>query len=70
MGKIKSFWKKPTDTFELILSKDIDWIKVLFLFSCNGIIFIYYIMKTKRDAVVKLLMWEIGKSLPDSQKRV
>jgi glyceraldehyde-3-phosphate dehydrogenase (NADP+) len=25
-------------------------------------------MKTKRDAVVKLLMWEIGKSLPDSQK--
>lgn len=26
------------------------------------------IMKTKRDEVVKLLMWEIGKSLPDSQK--
>jgi len=25
-------------------------------------------MKTKRDAIVKLLMWEIGKSLPDSQK--
>ncbi|MCK0123231.1 NADP-dependent glyceraldehyde-3-phosphate dehydrogenase [Gelidibacter sp. F2691] len=25
-------------------------------------------MKTKRDAVVKLLMWEIGKSLPDSEK--
>lgn len=25
-------------------------------------------MKTKRDEVVKLLMWEIGKSLPDSQK--
>jgi glyceraldehyde-3-phosphate dehydrogenase (NADP+) len=25
-------------------------------------------MKTKRDVVVKLLMWEIGKSLPDSQK--
>ncbi|MGB3152142.1 MAG: NADP-dependent glyceraldehyde-3-phosphate dehydrogenase [Maribacter sp.] len=25
-------------------------------------------MKTKRDQVVKLLMWEIGKSLPDSQK--
>ncbi|MGC1516860.1 MAG: NADP-dependent glyceraldehyde-3-phosphate dehydrogenase [Maribacter sp.] len=25
-------------------------------------------MKTKREEVVKLLMWEIGKSLPDSQK--
>lgn len=25
-------------------------------------------MKTKREKVVKLLMWEIGKSLPDSQK--
>lgn len=25
-------------------------------------------MKTKRDEIVKLLMWEIGKSLPDSQK--
>ena len=25
-------------------------------------------MKTKRDVVVKYLMWEIGKSLPDSQK--
>ena len=26
------------------------------------------IMETKREEVVKLLMWEIGKSLPDSQK--
>ena len=25
-------------------------------------------MKTKREIIVKLLMWEIGKSLPDSQK--
>ena len=25
-------------------------------------------MKTKREEMVKLLMWEIGKSLPDSQK--
>ena len=25
-------------------------------------------MKQKRDAVVKLLMWEIGKNLADSQK--
>ncbi|MGJ8548739.1 NADP-dependent glyceraldehyde-3-phosphate dehydrogenase [Winogradskyella wichelsiae] len=25
-------------------------------------------MKTKREEIVKLLMWEIGKSLPDSQK--
>lgn len=26
------------------------------------------LMKTKREEVVKLLMWEIGKNLPDSQK--
>ncbi|WP_159300695.1 aldehyde dehydrogenase family protein, partial [Klebsiella pneumoniae] len=25
-------------------------------------------MKTKRDEIVKLLMWEIGKNLTDSQK--
>src|SRR5690606_32655868 len=25
-------------------------------------------MQTKREEIVKLLMWEIGKSLPDSQK--
>ena len=25
-------------------------------------------MKMKREEVVKLLMWEIGKNLPDSQK--
>jgi glyceraldehyde-3-phosphate dehydrogenase (NADP+) len=25
-------------------------------------------MKTKREEIVKLLMWEIGKNLPDSQK--
>ena len=25
-------------------------------------------MKTKREEVVKLLMWEIGKNLPDSEK--
>ena len=25
-------------------------------------------MKTKRDEIVKLLMWEIGKTLPDSEK--
>lgn len=25
-------------------------------------------MKTKREAIVKLLMWEIGKNLPDSEK--
>lgn len=47
MKKLKSFWKKPTETFELVLSKDINWIKTLSLFGCNGIIFIYYIMKSE-----------------------
>ena len=27
-------------------------------------------MKTKREAVVKLLMWEIGKNLADSEKEI
>jgi len=47
MNKLTSFWKKPTETFELVLSKDISWIKTLLLFSCNGIVFIYYIMKAQ-----------------------
>lgn len=47
MKKLKSFWKKPTESFELVLSKDINWIKTLLLFGCNGIIFIYYIMKSE-----------------------
>jgi hypothetical protein len=47
MKKLKSFWKKPTETFELVLSKDINWIRTLLLFGCNGIVFIYYIMKSE-----------------------
>ena len=47
MKKLKSFWKKPTETFELVLSNDINWIKTLLLFGCNGIVFIYYIMKSE-----------------------
>ena len=45
--KLKSLWKKPTETFELILSKDINWFKTVLFFSCNGIILIYYLMKSK-----------------------
>lgn len=45
--KLKSLWKKPTETFELILSKDINWFKTVLFFSCNGIILIYYLMRSK-----------------------
>ena len=45
--KLKSFWKKPTETFELILTKDINWFKTILFFSCNGIIFMYYLLKSK-----------------------
>ena len=47
MTKLKSLWKKPTETFELILSKKINWFKVSLLFSSNGFIYIYYLMKSK-----------------------
>jgi hypothetical protein len=47
MEKLKSFWKKPTETYELILSKDINWFKTVLFFSCNGIIIMYYIMKSQ-----------------------
>jgi hypothetical protein len=47
MTKLKSFWKKPTETFELIISEKISWLKVFLFFSSNGFIFIYYLMKTK-----------------------
>ena len=45
--KLKSLWKKPTETFESILSKDINWFKTVLFFSCNGIILIYYLMRSK-----------------------
>jgi Yip1 domain len=55
MKRIQSFWKKPTETFELILSKKIDWVRVIFLFGCNGIIFIYYIMKS--EGLINIENW-------------
>ena len=47
MNKLISFWKKPTETFELIFSKDINWFKTILFFSCNGIIVMYYIMRSQ-----------------------
>ena len=47
MTKLKSLWKKPTETFELIQSEKINWFKVSLFFSSNGFIFIYYLMKSK-----------------------
>ena len=47
MTKLKSLWKKPTKTFELILSEKISWFKVFLFFSSNGIVFSYYLMKSK-----------------------
>jgi hypothetical protein len=47
MTKLKSLWKKPTETFELILSEKISWFKVFLFFSSNGIVFSYYLMKSK-----------------------
>jgi len=47
MSKLKSFWKKPTKTFELILSEKINWFKVFLFYSSNGFIFVYYLAKSK-----------------------
>jgi hypothetical protein len=47
MTKLKSLWKKPTETFELIQSEKVNWFKVSLFFSANGFIFIYYLMKSK-----------------------
>ncbi|AOW19343.1 YIP1 family protein [Urechidicola croceus] len=47
MNRLIAFWKRPTETFELIQSEKINWFKVSLLFSSNGFIFIYYLMKSK-----------------------
>jgi hypothetical protein len=47
MKKLKHLYKKPTETFELILSEKINWVKVFIFFSSNGFIFIYYLAKSK-----------------------
>ena len=47
MNKLKSFWKNPTTTFEYVLNEKISWFKTTLFFGCNGIIFIYTILKAK-----------------------
>lgn len=47
MHKLKSLWEKPTETFELILSKDLNWFKTILFFSSNGTVFSYYLFKIK-----------------------
>lgn len=52
MNKIVALWKKPTETFELIQNEKINWLRVLFLFSCKGFVFSYYLMRSK--GVIKI----------------
>lgn len=63
MSKLKSLWKKPTETFESILSEKINWFKVLLLFSCNGFIFIYYLSKSKGIIDIESIETTIGSIL-------
>ena len=64
MTKLKSLWKKPTKTFELILSEKISWFKVFLFFSSNGIVFSYYLMKSKglikiesfKETIISIIM--------------
>jgi len=60
MKKLKSLFKKPTETFELILESDINWIKTLLFFSCNGIVFIYYKMRSEGIIDIESLSSTIG----------
>tara|TARA_B110000908_G_C10092599_1_gene374753 strand:- start:184 stop:789 length:606 start_codon:yes stop_codon:yes gene_type:complete len=46
MDKLIGFWKNPNETFEIILTQKVNWIRVIGLFSCNGIVVVYYLMKS------------------------
>ena len=63
MNKLKSLWKKPTETFELILSEKISWFKTLLFFSANGTIFIYYLAKSKGEIDIESFESTIGSIL-------
>ena len=63
MTKLKSLWKKPTETFELILSEKISWFKVFLFFSSNGTIFIYYLAKSKGEIDIESFESTIGSIL-------
>jgi hypothetical protein len=63
MTKLKSLWKKPTETFELILSEKISWFKVFLFFSSNGTIFIYYLAKSKGAIDIESFESTIGSIL-------
>ena len=47
MKTLKSLWKNPTNTFQKIASEEISWIHTSLFFGCNGIVAVYYIMRTK-----------------------
>tara|TARA_R110002033_G_scaffold146047_1_gene183537 strand:+ start:546 stop:1148 length:603 start_codon:yes stop_codon:yes gene_type:complete len=47
MNRLQAFWKKPTETFELIQTEKISWFKVFIFFSSNGFVFSYYLLKSK-----------------------
>jgi len=63
MMKLKSLWKKPTESFELILSEKISWFKVFLFFSSNGTIFIYYLAKSKGAIDIESFESTIGSIL-------
>jgi hypothetical protein len=63
MTKLKSLWKKPTETFDLILSEKISWFKVFLFFSSNGTIFIYYLAKSKGAIDIESFESTIGSIL-------
>jgi len=42
-----SLWKNPKKALRINLKNKISWYKILFLFSCNGIILVYNIIKAE-----------------------
>ena len=63
MTKLQSLWKKPTETFQSILSEKINWFKVFLFFSSNGTIFIYYLAKSKGAIDIESIEATIGSIL-------
>lgn len=63
MDKLKPLFKKPSETFELILSDKINWLKIFVFFSSNGFIFIYYVAKSKSAIDISSIEGTIGSLL-------
>ena len=47
MNAIETIAKKPSETFEYLIERGIKWKETFLFFASNGIVYIYYFMRSK-----------------------